>query len=58
MVEVKVKRRFWHVKGKTAGGTVWKTCVAGVYGPVVRHTTQWMIERMNGFGRGVFTRFV
>jgi len=58
MVEVKVKKKFWHVKEKTEGGTVWKTRVAGVYGPVVRQTTQWMIQRMNGFGRGMFTRFV
>jgi len=58
MVEVKVQRGIWHVKEKTAGGTVWKTRVASVYGPIVRQTTQWMNERMNDSGRGVFTRFV
>jgi hypothetical protein len=46
--DLKEKRRYWKMKEEALDRTLWRTRFGRGYGPVVRQTTEWMNEWMNG----------
>jgi hypothetical protein len=45
--DLKEKRGYWILMEEALGRTLWRTRFVRGYGPVVRHTIEWMNEWMN-----------